>query len=76
MTRLNQPNANGHDDGADNPNPNLRNGQPVSFSCRIQTIEDAKKKQRHEAKQIEMGRERGMPNGHRRAARDDRALAR
>jgi hypothetical protein len=55
MARVNEPNANGHDDCADNPNQDLRNGQTVRFNRRVQTIEDAKEKQRHEAEQIEMG---------------------
>ena len=32
-----------------NPYPNLREGQPASFNFRVQTIEDAEQKQRHEA---------------------------
>src|ERR1700678_2060599 len=55
MARVNQPNANGRDDRADDPNQNLWNCQPVSFNRRVQTIEDAKKEKRDEAEQIEMG---------------------
>ena len=55
MARVNEPNANRHDDCADNPNQDLRNGQTVRLNRRVQTIEDAKKEQRNEADQIEMG---------------------
>ena len=52
MAGVHQPDANNRNDCADNPNPNLREGQPVSFNHRIQTIEDAEQKQRHEPEQI------------------------
>jgi hypothetical protein len=52
MARVHEPNADGQDNCADNPNPNLRERQPVSFDRRVQTIEDAEQKQRHEAEQI------------------------
>src|SRR4029077_17729855 len=52
MPRVHKPNANSQDNCADNPNPNLWEGEPVSFDRRVQTIEDAEQKQRHEAEQI------------------------
>ena len=55
MARMNQPNADGHDDCAGNPNPDLRNSQTVGFNRRVQTIEDAEKEKRNETEQIEMG---------------------
>jgi hypothetical protein len=52
MAGVHEPDANRQDYCADNPNPNLRERQPASFDCRVQTIEDAEQKQRHEAEQI------------------------
>jgi hypothetical protein len=58
MARVHKPNPDSQDNGADNPNPNLWEGQPARFDRRVQTIEDAKQKQRDEAEQIQMGMRR------------------